>query len=101
MSAVIKYEDDPEEHNHDEEREFLNLTKGETNTNFTKPEYSYKEEKWSNIKDTVLYLISIAMCVGIFYIYVLVIIVNETHWNEMSNYAPKSKHWVMWRSMRA
>ena len=48
-----------------------------------------------------LYQISIAICVGIFYICILPGIGNKTNANEMINYIPKGNLWVMWQSMRA
>ena len=75
--------------------------KWDTNPNSTEPEDYEKEEKWSKRIDTKLYLISIVICVGIFYICIIVGIVNETDENEMSNYVPKSKQWVMWKLTRA
>ena len=36
-----------------------------------------------------------AMCIGIFYICILVGIGNKTDTNEMGNYVPKTKHWVL------
>ena len=47
-----------------------------------------------------LYLTSIEMCVRIFYICVPVGIGNESDVNQLINYTPKSKHWVMWQLTR-
>ena len=48
-----------------------------------------------------MYLISIAIYVGIFDIFIIPRIGNKTNVNEMINYLPKSKGWVMWQSMKA
>ena len=61
------------------------LEKGETNSDSTKLEDYGREEKWSKRIDTALYLICIAIYVGIFYIFILPRIGNKTNVNEMIN----------------
>ena len=45
MAEIFEYEDNPEDHKHDEESNWRDWKKGETHPDFTKSEDSSKEEK--------------------------------------------------------
>ena len=71
------------------------IEKEETNPDSIKPEDYVKLEKWGKILDTAFYLISIVIYVGIFYVCVLVGIVNKNDTNLMGKYSTKKRLWVV------